>query len=136
MRVEKGVTLEPVAGSPLLTDATGYIAARGAFDCDFIRSLRPRSDTVARSVRNTVDFLIGTNMHAVRLVSLVLIAITGTYSNSVVFRFRKLWGADLGAVAINRRLCQEQPAVGWSLVASQAVTLLAGLMLFIVLFRG
>lgn len=75
-------------------------------------------------------------MHAVRLMAIVLIATTGAYSNSVVFRFRKLWGADMGAVAINKRLCREQPAVGWSLVASQGITILAGLVLLLMLFGG
>lgn len=75
-------------------------------------------------------------MHAVRLAAIILIAVTGAYSNLIVFRFRKLWGAEMGAPAINKRLCREQPSVGWSLVASQCVTLLAGLVLFVLLFRG
>lgn len=83
-----------------------------------------------------VTTLNGSNMHVVRLAALVLIAVTGTYSNSVVFRYKKLWGADMGAIAINRRLCHEQPAIGWSLLASQGVTLLAGLALFVMLCRG
>jgi hypothetical protein len=70
------------------------------------------------------------------MVALVLIAVTGAYGNSVVFRFRKLWGADMGAIAIQKRLCQEQPVMGWSLFASQGATLLAGLVLFVMLFRG
>ncbi len=73
-------------------------------------------------------------MHAVRLVALAVIAITGAYSNIVVFRFRKLWGAEMGAVAINRRLCREQPAIGWSLVASQGITILSALVLLVMIF--
>lgn len=75
-------------------------------------------------------------MHAVRTVALVLIAVTGSYSNSVVFRFRKLWGADMGAIAINKRLCRERPVIGWTLFTSQAATLLAGLVLLAILFHG
>jgi len=75
-------------------------------------------------------------MHVARLVALALIAVTCAYSNSIMLRFRRLWGAHMGAVAINKRLCKEHPAIGWSLVASQAVTVLAGLMLLVMLFRG
>lgn len=73
-------------------------------------------------------------MHAVRLVALAVIAITSAYSNIVVFRFRKLWGAEMGGVAINRRLCREQPAIGWSLVASQGITILSALVLLVMIF--
>lgn len=56
----------------------------------------------------------------------VVIAASGIVSWSIVFKYRKAWGQELGPYAICARLLKEEKAWGWLLIVSQLLAIAAG----------
>lgn len=63
----------------------------------------------------------------------LLLGLSGIVSWSIVLKYRKAWGQELGPYAICARLLKEDKAWGWALIASQLAGLaVAAYMLYLV----